>query len=189
MQPPQVYSVTARAFHWITAAGMLTMVPAGIVMINIGPGNLQNTLFDYHRSMGVVLFVITAMRLLYRYKVPPPPLPSSIAIWQRTLAHATQWFLYMVLLVSPLLGWVATSAFGAPISVFNLFILPPIVAKDQALAEILFSFHTALGIMVSVAIVLHIAGALYHKYVLKDGVFERMTTGTGAVKNTPASPS
>lgn len=188
MQSPQVYSVTARIIHWITAAGVLTMVPAGIVMVNIGSGALQNTLFDFHRSMGVVLFVITAVRLMYRFVVPPPPLPSSLPIWQRTLAQSTQGLLYLILLINPLVGWVATSAFGAPISVFNLFVLPPIVAKDQALSEVLFSFHTALGILMAVAIVLHIAGALYHWLIAKDGVFQRMTTGTNAAAADTSTP-
>lgn len=57
---------TARALHWITAIGVLTMIPAGILMIQIKGGDLQNFVFDYHRSMGVLLFVITAVRLAYR---------------------------------------------------------------------------------------------------------------------------
>jgi cytochrome b561 len=73
-----VYSVTARAWHWFTAVLVLTMIPVGITMVNIGPGPLQNTLFDLHRSIGVLLMPTILLRLVYRLRHPPPPLPADI---------------------------------------------------------------------------------------------------------------
>ena len=170
-----VYTPTARAFHWVTAILVLAMVPAGIMMVNIGPGKLQNTLFDFHRSTGVVLFVITAARLAWRLTHPPAPLSSSIPMWQRTAARATHVLLYAVLLGSPVLGWVATSAYPAPIPVYGLFTLPPIIGPNRELSTALFNVHQVIGIVFSIAVVIHIAAALHHRIVLKDDVMNRMT--------------
>ncbi|MBA5775918.1 cytochrome b [Stappia sp. F7233] len=170
-----VYTPVARLFHWVTAVLVLAMVPAGITMVNIGPGKLQNTLFDFHRSTGVLLFVITFARLLWRLKHPPAPLEDTIPAWQRKAAHATHWLLYAVLLFSPLLGWVATSAYPAPIPVYGLFTLPPIIPPDRALSTLLFNIHQVIGIVFSLAVVVHIAAALHHRLILKDNVLARMT--------------
>ncbi len=170
-----VYSPTARLFHWVSAILVLLMVPAGITMVNIGPGKLQNFLFDFHRSTGVLLFVITVARLSWRLTHKPEPLSEDIPAWQRTAAHFTHILLYAVLLGTPLLGWVATSAYPAPVPVYGLFTLPPIIGPDRALSMTLFSVHKVIGITFSVAVVIHIAAALHHRIVMKDTVLARMT--------------
>lgn len=170
-----VYSPTARLLHWITAILVLAMVPAGVVMVNVGPGALQNTLFDFHRSTGVLLFVLTAVRLAWRLTHPPAPLPLEIAAWQRIAAKIVHTLLYVILLGSPVLGWVATSAYPAPIPFYGLFTLPPIVSPDRALSERLFAVHQVVGLVFAGLILVHIAAALLHGFVLKDPVLRRMT--------------
>jgi len=168
------YSLVARSIHWLTVLLVLTMVPAGLVMIRISGGPLQNQLFDYHRSVGVVLMILTVIRLVYRLTHPPAPLPDEIPVWQQLAAKATHVFLYLFLLVNPFIGWVATSAYGAAISVFGLFTMPAIVAKDRALADQLFEVHLVLGLLFTAAVLLHIAAALYHGIIRRDGVLSRM---------------
>lgn len=168
------YSLFARAMHWITVLLVFAMVPAGIVMIRIDGGDLQNRLFDFHRSVGFVLLVLTLIRLGYRLATPPAPLPDSIPLWQRLAAKVTHAFLYGFLIVNPFIGWVATSAFGAAIPVFGLFTLPAIVAKDRTLADQLFQVHMALGILFVAAVLLHAGAALYHGLVRRDGVLQRI---------------
>lgn len=174
MAEVQRYSLVARGVHWITAFMVFAMVPAGIIMIRIGGGPLQNWLFDFHRSMGVVLMILTLARLAYRLARPPAPLPSSIPLWQRMAAKAAHVFIYGFLIINPFVGWVATSAYGAAISVFGLFTMPAIVAKDRALAEQLFTVHEALGIIFVVTVLVHIGAALHHGFVKRDGVLQRM---------------
>ncbi|WP_269584004.1 cytochrome b [Roseibium sp. Sym1] len=168
------YSLIARSIHWLTALMVLTMVPAGLVMIRIEGGALQNQLFDFHRSVGIVLMLLTVLRLAYRLTHPPAPLPDSMPHWQKLAAKATHVFLYGFLLVNPFLGWVATSAYGAKISVFGLYTMPALIAKDRALSEQLFQVHLALGLLFTAAVLLHIAAALYHGLVRRDGVLSRM---------------
>ncbi len=168
------YSLFGRTLHWITALLVFTMVPAGITMIRIGGGPLQNWLFDFHRSVGVVLMVLTLVRLVYRLAKPPAPLPVSVPLWQRMAAKAAHVFLYGFLIINPFVGWVATSAYGAAISVFGLFTMPAIVAKDRALADQLFTVHEVLGILFVLTVLAHVGAALFHGFVKKDGVLQRM---------------
>lgn len=168
------YSLVARGIHWLTVLLVFAMVPAGLTMIRIGSGPLQNQLFDFHRSVGVVLMALTLVRLIYRLTHPAAPLPTSVPLWQQMTAKATHVFLYGFLLVNPVIGWVATSAYGAPIRVFNLFTMPAIVAKDRALADQLFSVHAILGLLFTAAVLLHVAAAIYHGAIRRDGVLSRM---------------
>ncbi len=168
------YSVVARAFHWLTVLLVFAMVPAGLTMIRIKGGDLQNQLFDFHRSVGVVLMALTLIRLAYRLTHRPAPLPDSVPVWQQLAAKVTHVFLYGFLLVNPFVGWVATSAYGAAISVFGLFTMPAIVAKDRALADQLFNVHLTLGLLFIAAVLLHISAALYHGIIRRDGVLRRM---------------
>jgi cytochrome b561 len=82
-------------------------------------------LYDLHRSLGAALILIVA-RLIYRWAHPPLPLPDDLASMQRLAAHATRWGLYALLVVQPFTGWIATSAYRAPVTVFGWFQLPPI---------------------------------------------------------------
>jgi len=168
------YSLVARSIHWLSALMVLTMVPAGLVMIRIEGGSLQNQLFDFHRSVGIVLMILTIFRLAYRLTHAPAPLPDSMLVLQKFAAKATHVFLYGFLLVNPFLGWVATSAYGAKISVFGLFTMPAIMAKDRALSEQLFQVHLVLGLLFTAAVLLHIAAAFYHGLIRRDGVLGRM---------------
>ncbi|ADZ72343.1 cytochrome b [Polymorphum gilvum] len=168
------YDAVARLFHWVTVVLVLAMVPAGIAMTRIGPGSLQNTLFDFHRSVGVLLLVLTLLRLVWRLTRRPAPLPPSVPAVQRLAAAAVHGALYLILIFNPLLGWIATSAYGAPIPVFGLFTLPPLIAQDRPLSESLFAAHMALGILFTAAIIVHFAAAVYHGAVKRDGVMSRM---------------
>jgi cytochrome b561 len=168
------YTVTARALHWITAALVIVMIPIGIVMANFSLGPAGDVLYDIHRSIGAILIPIVLVRLAYRLTVPPPPLPDDIPEIQRLAANLTHWALYAMLVVQGFVGWIATSAYRAPIKVFWLFELPPIWPVDQPYSERMFAIHRWLGIALALLICVHIGAALYHHFVRKDGVLLRM---------------
>ena len=171
------YTAIARLFHWSTALLVLVMIPIGIVMANVNVGPAQDTLYHLHRSIGVVLLPLVLARLLYRMSHPPPPLPARVPAGQRRIAHATHCALYGLLLLQAMVGWIATSAYRAPILVFWLFELPPIWPVDRPLSESLFAVHRVMGFALLILIVLHIGAALFHHVVLKDNVLRRMVRG------------
>jgi len=171
------YSLTARALHWITAVLVLIMLPLGVAIANELGGPLKDSLYDLHRSIGTVIIPLVILRLGYRLTHPPLPLPEDIPPIQQRAAHATHWGLYGLLLVQPLVGWIATSAYGAPIMIFGLFQLPPIWPRDLAFSELLFVVHGLIGAALACLAAVHIGAALYHHFVRKDQVLMRMLTG------------
>jgi cytochrome b561 len=174
---PAAYSLMARVLHWITAALVLTTIPIAAAMVNERPGPLQDFLYNLHRSIGTVIIPLVIVRLGYRLTHPPLPLPDDIPPLQERAARATHWGLYALLIVQPLLGWVATSAYGAPIIVFGLFQLPSIWPQDQPLSERLFPVHQLIGLAITCLAIMHIGAALYHHFIRKDRVLLRMITG------------
>ena len=174
----QGFSPAARAFHWITAALVLTTLPIGITMVNVpNLGPMGDTLFHLHRSIGVTVLAIVVFRLIYRLRHPAPPLPAEMPAWQQLAAHATHWGLYALLIVQPILGWIATSAYRAPVLYFWMFELPPIWKEDRAFSEALFKIHMDFGILILALVCVHVAAALYHHIVLKDRVLTGMVSG------------
>ena len=91
---------------------------------------------------------------------------------QRLTAQVTHWGLYALLIVQPLTGWIATSAYRAPVIVFGWFELPPIWPSEQ-----LFSLHSLIGIAIACLAVAHVGAALYHHFVRKDRILMRMISG------------
>ncbi len=174
------YSLTARLFHWLTAIVVLTALAAAIVMNNIGEGPLEDFLYDFHRSLGAILIPIVLARLLWRIGHPAPPLPADIPVLQQWVAHLTHIALYILLIVQPILGWVATSAYRAPITVFWLFTLPPIWPENRALSDQLFFVHQFIGFTLAALLCAHIGAALFHHFVLRDRILIRMWRGASA---------
>lgn len=172
--PAERYTAMAIALHWTTAALVLFMVPAGLLMVRLPEGDWQNLLFNLHRSVGVVIFPLVLLRLIYRWRNPPPPLPDDLAPPQKLVAHLNHYALYALLLVNPLLGWWATSAYGAAVNVFWLFELPPLVAQNKPLSETLLMIHRWVGIGIALLIVLHIGAALFHHFIRRDRILLRM---------------
>jgi cytochrome b561 len=169
--------VTARVLHWITALIIALMIPLGVIIGNDWGGPLQDLLYGLHESIGTLLIPLILARLVYRLANPPLPLPDDIAALQQFAAHATHVGLYALLVAQPLVGWIATSASGAPITVLGLFVLPPIAPENHAFSEQLFALHGWIGFAIAALVAAHIAAALYHHVVRKDRVLMRMISG------------
>lgn len=171
---PDRYALPARLLHWLTAAFVLPMIPVGFLLLALPEGRIQDTAFDLHRSSGAVVLLLVLLRLAYRARHPAPPLPADLPSWQQLASRTVHALLYLCLLANALVGWWGTSAYGAPISVFWLFELPPLTGKDEAAAKLALAIHGWIGIVLSVLIVLHVGAALWHRFVQRDGILGRM---------------
>jgi len=171
------YTVTARVLHWVTALVIVLMIPLGVIIGNDWGGPLRDLLYGLHESLGTLLIPVVLVRLVHRLRNPTLPLPHEIPALQRFAAHATHAGLYALLVAQPLVGWLATSASGMPITVFGLFALPPITAENPAFSEQLFLLHGLIAAAIAGLVAAHIGAALYHHVVRKDGVLMRMITG------------
>ena len=172
--PREEYSGFAKLMHWVIAACVLFIIPAGIAMANLPDGDLKNALYTLHRSTGVLVLALMLIRLAYRLINGVPGPEPTLNSLQRVVSGIVHLALYGLLIAQPIIGWVATSAYGAQISVFGLFTLPAIVAKDEALAKPLFQVHELIGFAIAGLLVMHIGAALFHYFIRRDGVLQRM---------------
>jgi len=171
------YTLTARVLHWTTAVLILTMIPVGIVIANEWGGPAQTFLYNLHKSVGASLIPIVIVRLIYRLMNPPPPLPDDIPAIQQIAAYTTHWALYGLILVQPIVGYIMTSAYPAPVPFFGLFDLPAIWPENRALSDRLSAVHLYIGLAIAGLAAMHIAAALFHHFVRRDQVLVRMIRG------------
>lgn len=173
--PGPAYRAPARALHWLTAILVLTTLPAGQVMVMTGiPRSLQDALFLYHKSVGVLILLLVVARLLYRWRHPAPPLPASVPAAQARIAEATHWGLYALLLVQAVSGYVRVRAGGFPIESLDALGLPTLVGRSEAVAKAAMAVHWWSRLALVALIAMHVGAALLHLVILRDGVFQRM---------------
>jgi cytochrome b561 len=175
--PAPAYTMLARILHWVIAILILSMLPLGFVIGNDWGGPLQEPLYGLHRSTGMLIIPLIFLRLVHRLANPPLPLPDDIPAIQQLAANVTHGSLFALLIVQPILGWIATSAYRAPITVFGGFELPPIWPENRPFSEQIFSIHGLIGTVIAGLVAVHIGGALFHHFVRKDGILMRMVSG------------
>jgi len=186
---PQGYRLPARWLHWIIAAVVLLMIPAGLIMTREGlPRPLQDTLFIFHKNTGVLLFPVILLRLAYRLTHRPPALPPSVPDWQRVIARTTHVMLYALLVVMPVAGFIRVRAGGFPIELLDRLGIGPWIGKSEPLANFAQALHWTGAMLLIGLLVLHVGAAFYHAMVLRDGVWSGMSL-TGARRRNSAERS
>lgn len=176
-QPP-VYRPAARLMHWLSALLVLTTIPAGFVMVQKGLSRpLQDSLYMYHKNIGVVILLLVIARLAYRYANPPPPLPVSVPVIQARIAETVHVLLYLLLIVMAVSGYIRVVAGGFPLEVWDTLGVPRLLQKSTKLADQAQFVHATARYGLILLILMHIGGAAFHGLILKDGVFRRMWPG------------
>ncbi|WP_034212712.1 cytochrome b [Arenimonas metalli] len=167
------FTRTARWLHWSMAAMILAMIFIGVAMVT--SLELRPLLIDIHRPLGLLILLLALLRLRHRSRNPPPPLPDDLPRLQARIAGASHVALYALMVAMPLLGWAMSSAGGYPVPLAFGFTLPPLAPQDPALYSALRGAHGVLGYAFFALVLAHVAGALHHAWVRRDGVFEAMT--------------
>jgi cytochrome b561 len=168
------YPSTSKFLHWAVAACVLTTAPVAIAMTRMDKGPSQDVLYNFHKSLGILILCLMILRLINRLVVGAPVPDPGIEPWQKTVSSIVHTSFYLLLFAMPIVGYAANSAFGAPTPFFGLFNLPPIVGENEQLATQLFTLHRWVGWLVIVLVLTHIAAALYHFFVRRDNVLPRM---------------
>ena len=171
--PVARYSPIAMAFHWVLALAIVCAFCVGWYMSDLPFSMTRLKLFNWHKWAGVSILALSALRLLWRLANKPPadvPMPA----WQARVAHLTHGLLYLAFFAVPLTGWAYSSAAGFSIVWFGVLPLPDLVAPDKALAETLKQAHHLLAWGLAVLVMAHVAGALKHQFIDRDGLIRRM---------------
>lgn len=172
------YRSTARALHWISAILILTTIPVGWAMIEAGlSGPWTDALFILHKNLGVAILLLVLVRVVYRAAYPPPPLPPSVPAWQAEIAGATHVLLYALLVVMAVSGYVRVVAGGFPLEGLDALGVPRLVPENESLAAVAKAVHASARVPLIGLILLHVAAAVWHGVVRRDGVLSRMWPG------------
>jgi cytochrome b561 len=171
------YTRTAIALHWLIALAVVGEFALGWWMQQIPkqPPGPRVDAFNLHKSVGLVILALMAVRILWwiGHRAPPfPPMPA----WQAAVARATHLALYALLLVQPLSGYLGSEFSGYPVRFFGAT-LPGWAGKNVPLKDFLSVVHLATSWLIATAVALHVAGALKHALVDRDGLASRMGIG------------
>jgi len=169
------YTRTAIAFHWLIALLIVCGFSLGWVMTDI-PGFTPTKLryFSWHKWIGVTVFALAVLRILWRATHAAPPMPRRMPLWQRGAAHLVHLLLYVLMIVIPVSGYLYSSAANIPVVYLGLIPLPRIIAPDPQLKEVLKNLHIALNYTLLVLVALHVVAAIKHQLIDRDGLLSRM---------------
>ena len=171
---PQRWGSVSIALHWLTFLLVLGMATLGLLMVDLpnGPAKLQ--WYALHKSVGLTVLALTALRLAWRaFGQRPQPLPFK-PDWQHQVARATHAALYALLVAVPLSGWWFNSAAGFPLRWFGLVALPRLTGFDKDIKALARESHELLFYALATLVLLHAVAAFWHHYRLQDRTLARM---------------
>ncbi|MGE5786956.1 MAG: cytochrome b [Myxococcales bacterium] len=166
------FAWSSRVLHWLMAAMVIAMLFIGVSMV----GSLveHERLIAIHRPLGIAILLLVVIRFVNRQLHPPPPFPDTMSPMERLAATSSEWLMYGLMLVLPLVGWGMLSAARYPIVLWGPLHLPPILPRDALLHAILRRAHTVLAYLLFFVFLAHLSAVLLHTLVIRDGLLRRM---------------
>jgi cytochrome b561 len=176
--PSDRYTRTAVVLHWLIALAVIAQFTWGWWMQSIPkqPPGIRADAFNLHKSVGLMILSLMTLRLLWRWRHPAPALPA-MPRRQAVLAHANHALLYAALFVQPLAGYLGSVYSGYPVRLFGMT-LPAWGRADPSLKDLFSTVHYVNSWVIAAAVTLHVAAALKHAFVDRDGLLSRMGLGT-----------
>ena len=169
------FTAWQRLLHWLMAICVLAMLFIGVGMVStVMPKYL--TLVAIHKPLGIAILALALIRLAVRLRYGAPPLPADLPEPMKLAAVGSHYALYALMIAMPLLGWGMLSAAAYPVVLFGGWHLPAILPQSDSLHTLLWDAHFYLAFAFFALILLHVAAALFHALVRRDGVFETMAS-------------
>lgn len=176
MSPRTHFALLLRCLHWTMALLVLAMLFIGVAMVST-TGPAYSALLQLHRPIGIAILILVVLRLIVRLATGAPPLPADLPAAQKLAAKGSHVLLYLAMIGMPLIGWAMLSAGGYPVVVLKSVVLPAILPHDIVLYHLLRTAHTIVAILFFALILGHLAAALVHGLIRRDGVLQSMTFG------------
>lgn len=168
------YGTVTRLFHWVTALVLFGQIPTGIAMTSEAIPSLNDALFILHKGMGSVFLVLVFARVVWKLTHPVQALLPQTPILQRRIASLTHGFLYVLLVVLPISGYIRTIGDGYPIELLDAMNIPPLLSGIPEIARQMLVLHKFSAYLLTALIAVHIAAAVQHGLVMGDGVITRI---------------
>ena len=169
------YNPISVVFHWLMAAIIVATWSIAIVVSDMPLSPARITGYSWHKWLGVTVFFLVLLRLVWRATHPAPQLEIKMPVWQERAMQLTHFALYLLMIVIPLVGWLMSSAKGYTVNYFGLFELPDLLSKDKALGHQLKDLHEYLADVLVALVCLHVLAALKHQFIDRDCLLSRMS--------------
>jgi cytochrome b561 len=186
-QSPDRWNATAQTLHWLIATLILVQGVLGLVMVSLPKRPSVIVYYTTHKSIGLTIFALAIVRLLWRLFATRRPELPPMPRWQHAVSAATHFALYALIFAVPLSGWLFDSAASLrPLYWWGVLKMPSLTGgPDPALKSFAQSLHeTLFWVLVAVA-ALHVAGALKHHFIDRDDVLRNMLPRRFATRKTP----
>lgn len=173
----------AKWLHWSIAITMIGAMVCSIWAAQLDPEIASHrTLWQWliiklHKPLGFTALVLIVIRVGWTLTGIRPSLPASMSAGEIRLSKIAHGLLYGLMLAVPVTGWFMSQYAGSSINYFGLFEIGNLVNENRERVGQLHPFHVYLGLTTAVLVILHIAAALYHAIVRKDGVLTKMLPG------------
>jgi cytochrome b561 len=185
MNGVQRFTPLQRLLHWVLAICILAMLFIGVGMVStVEPKFL--TLVSIHKPLGIAILVLALIRLVVRLRYGAPPLPADLPEPMKLAAYLSHYALYALMIALPLIGWGMLSAAAFPVKIWGGVTLPAILPQSDSLHTALWNAHFYLAFVFFALILMHVAAALFHALVRRDGVFDSMGPSLTHDKVAPA---
>ncbi len=171
--PSGNYNAFAKLFHWLIFLLLAAQYAVGSIMPHIGRKTLNEGWVNWHFSIGAAILVVIVARFVWRLLNPVKPV-TSLAPWEALLSKFTHFMLYALVFIMTILGWAATNSRGWDVKFLGLITFPQIAPNGSAWGHEAGDIHNILVYVLLGFIVLHVAGALYHYFIKRDEVLQRM---------------
>lgn len=167
------YGSLSRFLHWAIVLLILPQYFLAEAAEELPNGLEKLQVMTWHKSLGMLVLLLALVRIAWKImnKGAPGPIGND---WQRKAAAAGHGLLYLLILAQPLSGWIMSSAGNYPVTLFGWFQFPALVGENHDLHELMEEVHEVLFFTLLAVAAIHVAAALYHHFVLKDGVLRRM---------------
>lgn len=170
---PSRYDGVMIALHWLAALMIFGLWGVGHWMEGLPKDDFRIQVYTMHKGIGVIVLALVVLRIVWRALHPAPDLPAGMGPVERLAAKGGHLLLYVLMIAIPVSGVVMSQTKGFAVKVVGLT-LPTFVGKNEALHEVAEALHAGMGWLLAVVLVAHVAAALRHQFMLKDGLLDRM---------------
>lgn len=168
------FSPLTVTLHWVIGITIICLLAVGLYMTDLPNGEWRSDLYNYHKLAGTTVFIVAALRILWRWRNGMPEPAGAYPRWQHSLAAGMHYCLLVATLAMPLSGAALSYGKGHPVPVLGLFNIGPPAEKIPWLGDAGSFIHYWAGWALIAIIVLHVLGALKHHYMDRDGTLRRM---------------
>jgi cytochrome b561 len=166
------FALPSRILHWLMAPMVIAQLLIGVTMI--ASLSYYPLLLAIHRPLGMLILVFAVVRLVNRLTHRLPPFLATMSPLERRIASWSEYLLYALLLVQPLIGWATVSASRFPVTLVGPIQLPGIAPHNIDVYAVLRECHSVFAFLLFATFTAHICAVLFHTLVLRDGLINRM---------------